>query len=231
MHCDPNRIIPIRLGPSYCFYLSSSHGAALIDAGGYNREHHLRSVLTVYEHDISDILYIIVTHAHYDHVGSLAAIKKSARAKIFIHKDECAFLQRGRSPLPNGTMLWTKMMVRMGKMLRYGGYPPVEPDFIISDELELSGFGFPMRIVSTPGHTAGSMTVIIDDEIAFVGDTMFNIRPDTVYPPFANDEAALLRSWDRLLQTDCRLFYPSHGKPFERVKLVKSYEKAIKHIK
>ncbi|MBN1561437.1 MBL fold metallo-hydrolase [candidate division KSB1 bacterium] len=231
MHREPNRIIPIRLGSAYCFYLPSPNGAVLIDAGGQNKEHHLRSVLTVHEHDIRDIQYIILTHTHHDHVGSLAEIKRSAGAKVFVHKDESAFLKRGRTPLPKGTLLGTKTMVSIGKMLRIGSYPAVEADFVISDELQLSEFDYSLHIISTPGHTAGSLTIIVDDDVAFVGDTMFNIRPDTVYPPFANDEAALLSSWNRLLKTSCRLFYPGHGKPIERAKLERSYEKAIKHVK
>jgi hydroxyacylglutathione hydrolase len=231
MHQESNRIIPIRLGSSYCFYLPSPDGAVLIDAGGLNKKHHLKSVLTVHEHDIQDIEYIIITHTHHDHVGSLAEIKQSAGAKVFVHKEESAFLKRGRTPLPNGTMLWTKIMVSIGKMFRIGSYPPVEADFVISDELQLREFDYSLSIISTPGHTAGSLTIIVDDEFAFVGDTMFNIRPDTVYPPFANDEVALLDSWSRLLKTGCRLFYPGHGKPIERAKLEKSYEKAVQRIK
>ena len=95
MHHDPNRVIPIKLGSSHCYYLPSPYGAVLIDAGNHKKEHHLRAVLTVYEHDIRDIEYIIITHTHHDHVGSLADIKKSAGAKIIVHKDEADFLKKG----------------------------------------------------------------------------------------------------------------------------------------
>jgi len=231
MHPDPKRVIPIKLGTSHCYFLPSQNGAVLIDAGNAKKEHHLKSVLTVFEHDISDIQYIILTHTHHDHVGSLAEIKKSAGAKVIVHKDEAEYLKKGRTPLPKGTMLSTKIKVRLGKMLRIGAYPAIEPDFIITDELTLGEFGYVLKVFSTPGHTAGSLSITVDDEFAMVGDTMFNIRPDTVYPPFANDQAALLSSWNRLLETNCQIFYPSHGKPIERAKLEKSYEKAVRKIK
>jgi len=47
--------------------------------------------------------------------------------------------------------------------------------------------------------------------VALVGDTMFGIFPWTVMPPFANDKQQLLKSWEKLLETLCKLFVPSHG--------------------
>lgn len=231
MKFDSRNVIPIRLGSSHCYYLPSSNGGVLIDAGNHHKQNHLQSVLLAHEHDIRDIRYIILTHTHHDHVGSLADIKKISGAKVFVHKAEAGFLANGRTPLPKGTSLWTKIMVRIGKMIRVGSYPAVTPDFIIADQLELSEFEFDVNILSTPGHTAGSMTIIVNDKYAFVGDTMFNIRHETVFPPFVNDEAALLSSWNCLLETPCEIFYPGHGRPIDRAKLERSYKKALDNAK
>lgn len=231
MKFDPDKVIPIRLGSAYCYYLPSAHGGVLIDCGHFNRQNHLQSVLVAHEQDIRDIRYIIVTHTHHDHVGSLAAIKRISGAKVFVHKEEAMFLRRGRTPLPKGTVLWTKMLVRIGAIARIGRYPAVEPDFVMSEELQLNEFDYRIQIIATPGHTAGSVTIIVDDRIAFVGDTMFNIQHETVYPPFANDAAALLSSWNRLLKTSCRTFFPGHGRAIGREKLEHSYRKALDKIK
>jgi glyoxylase-like metal-dependent hydrolase (beta-lactamase superfamily II) len=51
------------------------------------------------------------------------------------------------------------------------------------------------------------------------------VLPETVYPPFANDENELIKSWEKLLATGCSVFYPGHGKPFSRDKFRKSFEK------
>lgn len=40
-----------------------------------------------------------------------------------------------------------------------------------------------------------------------------------LYPPFAEDEAQTLQTWNRLLESGCPCFYPSHGKPVSREKL------------
>ncbi len=231
MTFDPRKITSIKLGASMCYYLPSSNGGILIDAGHHHKHNQLRSVLLAHEYDMRDIRYIILTHTHHDHVGSLAEIKKISGARVFVHREEADFLKNGRTPLPKGTLLWTKTMVHLGKIFRVGSYPAVTPDFSITDQLELSEFDFSLTILSTPGHTSGSMTIIVDDKYAFVGDNMFNIRHDTVYPPFANDEAALLSSWNRLLETPCELFFPGHGGPIGRAKLEQSYRKALDNAK
>jgi glyoxylase-like metal-dependent hydrolase (beta-lactamase superfamily II) len=71
--------------------------------------------------------------------------------------------------------------------------------------------GFNAYILHTPGHSSGSVSIIVDDEIALVGDTMFGIFPWSVFPPFADDVKQMTESWGKLLETNCRLFLPGHG--------------------
>jgi glyoxylase-like metal-dependent hydrolase (beta-lactamase superfamily II) len=59
---------------------------------------------------------------------------------------------------------------------------------------------------------------------AFVGDTMFNILPNTVFPPFANDPETLKRSWYKILESEASIFFPGHGKSFDAAKLKRSIE-------
>jgi glyoxylase-like metal-dependent hydrolase (beta-lactamase superfamily II) len=68
------------------------------------------------------------------------------------------------------------------------------------------------------------MSVVLDDEIALVGDTMVNAGPWSVFPPFADDVGLLLDSWRRLLETGCRLFLPGHGTAIGRPLLERRFE-------
>ncbi len=72
-------------------------------------------------------------------------------------------------------------------------------------------------------HTAGSLSIVIEKDHAIVGDTLFNIFKHSVFPPYANDQEALLKSWKALLEIGCEHFYPGHGKPFTRERLTKTY--------
>ncbi|MEL7658773.1 MAG: hypothetical protein AAGU75_23015, partial [Bacillota bacterium] len=85
-------------------------------------------------------------------------------------------------------------------------------------------FGKQVKLFETPGHTDDSLSFIVNDTIAIVGDVMVNAFGN-IFPPFADDEEAVKISWRKLLDTQCELFCPSHGKPFHRDNLMKAYRK------
>jgi len=67
--------------------------------------------------------------------------------------------------------------------------------------------------------------VIIDDEIAIVGDAMFGVFRGSVLPPFALDLGLMTESWKRLLDTGCSIFLPAHGTKRGREVLQRQYDK------
>ena len=215
MLVDNTKFLSIRLGSSHAFFIPSKNGAIIVDAGNVHKITQLKSVLHAHEHSLSEISYIILTHTHQDHVGSLVELKQRTGAKIIVHEKEADYLRMGKTPLPKGVTFYAKTIVAIGKMTRFGAYPPIGPDILVTHRLDLSDIGIDGYILHTPGHTEGSMSVVLKSGVAFIGDTMFNIQPDTVFPPFANDTRLLLQSWRLLLETGCNIFYPSHGKPIE----------------
>ncbi|MEZ5335224.1 MAG: MBL fold metallo-hydrolase [Methanolobus sp.] len=220
-------ITPISMGKSNAYLVSAPDLVILIDTGCSKNLNPLEQALKQRELQITDIDYIIVTHSHYDHVGNLAQIKEKSGAKVLAHKNAVDYLKKGHTPFPNGTMLPFKVISNAGnRFFSVGGkFTPVEPDIIIEEEYDLSTQELSVKIIHTPGHTSGSICVLINNVSAIVGDTLFNVIPGTVYPPFANDEVELLKSWKKLLATGCSTFYPGHGKPFSREKFSKCFEK------
>ena len=75
----------------------------------------------------------------------------------------------------------------------------------------------------TPGHTPGSICIIVDDEIAIVGDSMFSVHPGQAMVPYVMDRKTLLKSWKKLLATRCSLFLPAHGRPIDRKTVEEEY--------
>jgi glyoxylase-like metal-dependent hydrolase (beta-lactamase superfamily II) len=84
-------------------------------------------------------------------------------------------------------------------------------DLLVEERMDLTGMGFNACILHTPGHTFGSISLIVDDEIALVGDCMFGVFKGSAFPPFALDTRQMINSWGKLLNTGCRIFLPSHG--------------------
>jgi len=171
--------------------------------------------------------YLILTHTHFDHVQNVNRIKQKYNAEIVVNKEEEQFLISGRNPVIKGTNIYGKFIANLtqGRTGRYLEYEPAECDIAFQNEFYIGDAGFSVRVVHTPGHSQGSSCIIIDDEIAIAGDTMFGIFKNTVFPPFAQDTALLMDSWAKLLHTGCRLYLPGHGKEINRDKLEREYDR------
>lgn len=198
------------------FLYSAAGRHILIDT---NRRRHRAALLTaLHSLDITRIDLLVLTHTHYDHAENAAYIKSRYGAKVIVHEAEAHYLKTGRSPLPAGTLFPTRLLAD------YGGryfqhrfdYEACIPDATFTESLDLSAFGFPIRLLHTPGHSSGSMSVIIEDTVALAGDTLFGKFPGTVFPPFADDVPELYKSWRLLLDTGCSVFYPGHGRAVTR---------------
>ena len=218
-------IYRILSGRSNVFLLTNSTTHILVDAsvpGAWNR-----LVKNLNRLNITSVDYLILTHAHFDHAGNACKIKETYNANVFIHKNEKNNLLNGDNILPRGTNPITRRIVNsIGK--RYIAkltYKPCQPDFVVESDYNFKDLGFNAYLMHTPGHTIGSMSLIIDDEIAIVGDTMFGIFKGSAFPPYAQDEHVMLKSWGKLLQTGCNEFLPSHGTSNSRELVQKCYNK------
>jgi hydroxyacylglutathione hydrolase len=179
---------------------------------------------------INKIDYLILTHAHFDHAANANKIKEKYNASVIIQQEEAGYLANGDNILPYGTTIFTKLIVNVfGKRFfsRFK-YEPCQPDILINSYYNLRELGFNAYLIHTPGHTAGSMSLIIDDEIAIVGDTMFGVFKWSVFPPYAEDEKLMIHSWGKLLETKCSEFLPSHGTANSRLLVQKDYNKRNK---
>jgi hydroxyacylglutathione hydrolase len=212
-------------GRSNAFLLSSGSGRILVDTGRGNRWAALERRLADAGVDRLDAL--VLTHAHFDHAENARRVRDRFRAMVIIHEAEAGFLERGDAPLPAGTVLPTRLLTsRLRRALQprfqYDGCPV---DLAVTDRFDLARWGFNGYLLHTPGHSAGSMSVVLDGDLALVGDAMVNLPWARVFPPFADDVRQLVRSWDRLLRTGCRVFLPGHARPIDRPLLERSFER------
>jgi len=224
---DPVQIIPIFSKKSNSFLIRNSTNCMLIDTGIPGQISCFLNVFDQYKINPTDLELIIITHTHNDHCGNVAELKTLTGAKIMVHAVEAENLEKGFTPFPLGTSFLPKLISKLANRSRGSKqqYNPVTPDITIKDEFDLEEFGFEGYVLPTPGHTNGSLCVILKNEVAFVGDTMFNIVPGTVFPPFADNPDILKRSWYKLLESGVSLFYPGHGKAFDLKKLQRSLKK------
>ena len=207
------------------FIFSNGNKNILVDTGRYNKKDELFSALN--RLNISKIDLLILTHTHFDHAENAADVKNKFGSTVLAHNSEAEFLALGDSPLPKGSIWPTKfVMGAFTKSLQpHYKYKPVNADVLVEDKYDLSNWGFNAYILPTPGHTPGSLSIIIDNEIALVGDAMVGMFRGSVFSPFADDIPEMVKSWKTLLDTNVSLFIPAHGTANNRDLLIKEYDK------
>jgi hydroxyacylglutathione hydrolase len=218
-------ITRILSGRSNVFLLSNGKNNIMIDTSTSQNRQKLEQ--SIQNSGIKNIDILILTHTHFDHAANAAYIKGKYKALVIVHKTESGYLKSGTNPIPKGTVLATRILVNLfaKRFLSHLKYEPCKPDILVDNFLDLKDFGFNSYIMHTPGHSCGSMSIVIEDEIAFVGDTMFGVFGNSVFPPYASDTKQMIESWGKFLATGCYVFLPSHGSQRSREQLLRNYVK------
>ena len=109
--------------------------------------------------------------------------------------------------------------------------PELSRVFSAEDGLKLHRFGLPGRVLYTPGHSTGDLTVVLDDGSAFVGDLVQGRRLPLITSPefsiMAVDEPAMFASWRALLGSGARVLYPGHGRIVTIEDIVPVFRRAV----
>jgi glyoxylase-like metal-dependent hydrolase (beta-lactamase superfamily II) len=220
----PPRIISVLLDFTDCYLIQEDTSIIMIDGGTPNNVDTFKTVIATHSIQPSDIKLIIVTHGHIDHIGSLNDIKTYTGAQVAVHHNDQQCLEQGDwidTHEPKGVGRWFQIVAAVCLPilhLLYPNAPPVEVDRVISDEgLSLSEYGIHGRIVYTPGHTTGSLSVVLDSGEAFVGDLAMNkfpLRRSPGLPTLADDIELVKTSWRHLIDIGAHIVYPGHGKSF-----------------
>ncbi|MBN2081566.1 MBL fold metallo-hydrolase [bacterium] len=162
------------------------------------------------------IRLILLSHGHIDHVGGARALSELTGAPVAIDRRDAACLTTGRfAPLIPRTWLgWLTTLAANRQVL-----PPncrFTPDILLDGELDLNEYGVAGRAFHTPGHTQGSLSVILDSGEAVIGDAVmvnFPFLSEPSYPIYADDLDQVRASVAKILAVKPRIIYTSHGGP------------------
>jgi hydroxyacylglutathione hydrolase len=211
-------IYPIQLGFDCC-YIIQDKGTIMIDGGTPGKINTFMKGIGKLSIRPEQIKLIVLTHGHWDHISSVKDIKEKTGAKIAIHEKEKEWLEKGLKRMPPGVNLWGRFLSKAMTMC----LPLIEVvaapvDIVIGNEgFSLEAYGISGRVIHTPGHSSGSVSVLLDTGDFFVGDMAMNEFPLSLRPGlpiFAEDFDKLKESWRTLLDRGAKTVYPSHGKPF-----------------
>lgn len=148
------------LGPlqtnGYVLYDRKNDKGIMVDPGGDGEE------LTAWlkEQGIR-IEAILLTHAHFDHIGAVDAVRNAFQASVYLHKEEADWLGE---PKLNGSALFPgieKISVKPANVF-------------ITKETSLTIGSFVFQVYHTPGHSPGSVSYYLEDlNVVFSGDVLF----------------------------------------------------------
>jgi hydroxyacylglutathione hydrolase len=100
------------------------------------------------------------------------------------------------TPLLRGTIWLSKISsgIENTLLVSQSKCQPVLPDIAVRSEYNLNKYIPDENVIPTPDHTSGSISLVTENKVIFVGDTLFNVTSRTVFPSFANNIPELLKA-------------------------------------
>jgi glyoxylase-like metal-dependent hydrolase (beta-lactamase superfamily II) len=171
-------------------------GLSIGDPKDMNGEGHVEAIMRA----VGDakVTAILCTHTHRDHSPAAAPLKALTGAPII-----------GCAPLA---------IADDGPRADSAFDPDYAPDRILSDGEQISGEGWTIEAVATPGHTSNHLCfALLESGALFTGDHVMKWSTSVVSPP-DGDMAAYMASLQKLYEREDRVYYPAHGPAVENPK-------------
>lgn len=157
--------------------------AAIVDPAWYVDE--FKDIL---EKNNAKLKYILLTHGHFDHIFGVHGLREATGAKVVIHFKDAEHLTDPKKSLAEGNMPDPQI--------------PVTADILIKEGDVLNLGDEEIKVMSTPGHTMGSVCYIIEsDKTIISGDTLFCMTAGRTDFPDGSDEF-MVESLKRLIALD-----------------------------
>jgi len=200
--------IPLRM--SLAYLIEGDAGLVLVDAGLRGEEKRVLDKMKVIGRN--DLRLIYITHAHLDHYGCAAALRRISGAPIAIHglDEEAMALGETRLGTARGFGRVIKAMLPLANPLLRP--EPAQADLVVDDGDDLSEYGLAATVLFTPGHTMGSTCLLLENRMAFAGDLVTNSGQPRMQRFFAEDWSLLPKSLVRLLEQNPEIVFSGHGR-------------------
>ncbi len=174
-----------------CYLVGDPEALVVIDPGDEGQR-----ILEYITEKSYQVAYVLLTHCHYDHIGAVADIVHATGAKLCL----------GAAEKEN----------YFSRKVSFNGYfapkaELIEPALLVSDGDTLTAGAYTFQVVTTPGHTSGSICLLCGD-VLFSGDTLFNCGIGRTDFP-TGSLSSLVNSIKNKLFTldDAVKVYPGHG--------------------
>ena len=214
--------LPFKLGSVNCYLVEIDTGFVLIDTGSSNMRDELERVLENAGCQPGNLKLILITHGDFDHTGNAAYLRQTYGAKIEMHSDDVEMVEKGDmfSNRKRPNILVQKIVPIL---FGFGRNERFKPDILIDNEYELSQHGINAKVISIPGHSKGSIRILMENGELFCGDLLENLDVPQLNS-IIDDIAAAKESVEILNRYEIKTIYPGHGEPFTLEQLKEQIE-------
>ncbi|HOJ10696.1 MAG TPA: MBL fold metallo-hydrolase [Clostridiales bacterium] len=183
--------LPTGMLASNCYILGDNGEGIIIDPGAKSQD-----ILDVVEQLGLKIKYIILTHAHVDHIISMDEIRYKLGVEVLIHEEDADSLSD----------LWRNGSNLFGIVKTFNS-----ADVLLKDGDIISVGGLELEIIHTPGHTPGGICIKVDDKV-FTGDTLFRMSIGRTDLGNGDSDDLMNSIREKLMKLDDKIMvYPGHG--------------------
>jgi glyoxylase-like metal-dependent hydrolase (beta-lactamase superfamily II) len=154
------------------YIIVDADGVTVIDTGLPRSEKKILTYVAGLGRQSQDIKRIIITHADFDHIGGLGALQRASGARTYASKIEADAIALGKSSREIKASGFSIRRVLFALLRPFMKLKPFQVDEILAEGQTLPVLGG-LRIVETPGHTPGHISLFAPLEgILFCGDSM-----------------------------------------------------------
>lgn len=216
----------IRLRLSNAFLVVGER-PVLVDAGSPGEADRIARAMKRHGVAPRDLALILLTHAHTDHAGAARELRERSGAPVALHPADGEMLRRGTM----GSLTPVRPRHRLLELYVNKPFDGLDFDVELVEGKRLDEFGVAGQIVHTPGHCAGSVSVVLDRAAstepndALIGDLLIGgflgglvdpSRPRLPY--FADDLTTLQESLAHVLSLTAGHLCCGHGGPLNALK-------------
>jgi glyoxylase-like metal-dependent hydrolase (beta-lactamase superfamily II) len=210
------------------YIVEADDGLTIVDAGVPTSWESLLDALEQLGRPITDVRALVLTHAHFDHVGFAERLRKQQGVPVYVHDNDVPLTQhpwRYDHERPRSLYFATQLRALpiVAALLRNRAFWPSRIGAVVryGDDAVLPVPGRP-RVVAAPGHTLGHCALhLADRDVLFAGDAIVTLDPYTgrtgprlVARAATVDSRRNLETLDALVATGATTVLTGHGEPW-----------------
>jgi glyoxylase-like metal-dependent hydrolase (beta-lactamase superfamily II) len=197
----------ISCGDVNCFLITKGQKAILVDTGRQSqREKILKACETL------TIEMIVLTHGHIDHIENAKYLSDKLKAPIGLNSGDFDLIKNNLlEPMQSHTFFGRLVLWLSNRAFQTMDIEAFEPSIDLHEGYDFKSFGLDAKVIGLPGHTKGSIGIMINDSDFIVGDALMNmIRPSKTLIYGNYDK--MIKSAQRISASKVETIHFGHGK-------------------